>query len=200
MNVIVEYLDLWSTLQNVILNDQPDRTVWRWTPDGLYTAKSAYAMLHAGSAEFRGHGLIWKTWAPLEVKVFLWLAFRKRHWTADWRARHGLEARQECYLCDQAPETIDHIIAVCPFSREIWFHVLQALQRTLPASSQTVLAWWRSLRSMFTKDWRTGMDSLFALVSWQMWKERNARCFREATATVSELLQIIKSEAHQQTG
>jgi hypothetical protein len=32
-------------------------------------------------------------------------------------------------------------------------------------------------------------------VSWQVWKERNARCFRDATATIAEMLQIIKMEA-----
>ena len=53
--------------------------------------------------------LIWKTWAPLKVKIFLWLAFRRRHWTGDRRRRHGLETREHCYLCDQAPETIDHV-------------------------------------------------------------------------------------------
>ena len=39
-----------------------------------------------------GHKLIWKTWAPLRIKIFLWLAFRRRHWTGDRRLRHGLEA------------------------------------------------------------------------------------------------------------
>ena len=39
------------------------------------------------------------------------------------------------------------------------------------------------------------MDSLFALTSWIIWKERNARCFREAATTVPELLMIIKVEA-----
>ena len=122
---------------------------------------------------------------------------KRRHWTVDRRARRGLEARELCYLCDQGQETIDHIIVVCPLSREVWFHVLRALQQNLPAPSQTALAWWHSLRSMFTGDRRTGMDSLFALVSWQLWKERNARCFREVTATVTDLLQIIKAEADQ---
>jgi hypothetical protein len=28
--------------------------------------------------------------------IFLWLAFRRRHSTADRRARHGLEAKEEC--------------------------------------------------------------------------------------------------------
>jgi hypothetical protein len=39
------------------------------------------------------------------------------------------------------------------------------------------------------------LDSLFALVSWQVWKERNARCFRQAPSSMNELLQIIKAEA-----
>jgi hypothetical protein len=55
--------------------------------------------------------LIWKAWALLRVKIFLWLAFKRMHRTGDRRARHGLEAREMCYLCDQARETIDHILA-----------------------------------------------------------------------------------------
>ena len=39
------------------------------------------------------------------------------------------------------------------------------------------------------------MDSLFGLVSWQVWKERNARCFRDSPSTVIELLQLVKEEA-----
>lgn len=56
-----EYLDLWEATHDVILGDQPDKVKWRWTPDGLYTSKSTYKMLHAGSVRFRGHSLIWKT-------------------------------------------------------------------------------------------------------------------------------------------
>jgi hypothetical protein len=41
------------------------------------------------------------------------------------------------------------------------------------------------------------MDSLFALASWQLWKEWNARCFRESPSSVAGLLQIIKAEAEQ---
>jgi hypothetical protein len=44
---------------------------------------------------------------------------------------------------------------------------------------------------------RKGMDSLFTLTSWQIWKERNTRCFKEAATTVPDLLLIIKVEANQ---
>jgi len=116
---LTDFLHLWAIVDSIQLSDQPNKTIWRWTADGVYSAKSAYNMLHIGSITMPGHRLIWKTWAPLRVKIFLWLAMKCRHWTADRRARHGLEARELCYLCDQGQETIDHIIAVCPLSREV---------------------------------------------------------------------------------
>ncbi|XP_066316048.1 uncharacterized protein [Miscanthus floridulus] len=67
---IAEYLDLWEATENISLNDQPDRTVWRWSPDGNYSAKSADRMMHVGSVPFRGHLLIWETWAPLRLTVY----------------------------------------------------------------------------------------------------------------------------------
>ena len=57
------------------------------------------------------------------------------------------------------------------------------------------LAWWRRIKSLANGQRRKGLDTLFALVSWQVWKERNARCFRDASATIVELLQLIKMEA-----
>lgn len=44
-------------------------------------------MLHRGSIKMAGHKFIWKTWAPLQVKIFLWLAPKRRYWTADRRAK-----------------------------------------------------------------------------------------------------------------
>jgi hypothetical protein len=89
---LAECLNLSAAVENINLSDRPDKTVWRWTPDGTYSAKSAYTSLHVGVIKFRGHSLIWKSWAPLRVKIFLWLAFKKRQWTNDRRAWHGLEA------------------------------------------------------------------------------------------------------------
>lgn len=162
---------------------------------GEYSAKSAYMMLHAGSTTFLGHKLIWETWAPLKVKIFLWLAFKRRHWTGDRRRRHGLDAWELCYLCDQAEETIDHILASCPVTREVWFFALQAFGKQLPQTASSTFQWWRTLRRLFHGDQRPGLDSLFAIISWTIWKERNARCFRGAAAAISDLLQLIKGEA-----
>lgn len=192
---VIEYLHLWNAVQHVVLGDQHDKLIWSWSPDGRYSARSAYRMLHSGAIAFRGHSLIWRTWAPLRVKIFLWLTFKRKHWTADRRARHGLPATDAYYLCDQEAETIDHLIIRCPFTREIWHFVLQVVGLQLPPGAHTTIAWWRRVRRLADGPRRKGLDSLFALVSWQVWKERNARCFRNAATTVPEMLQLIKIEA-----
>ena len=187
---IADYLALWDILEAIVLNDQLDATIWRWTPSGSYTARSAYAMLHEGAIQFRGHNLIWKTWAPLRVKIFLWLAFRRRHWTGDC-PRHGLEARERCYLCDHAQETIDHIVVSYPYTREVLNLIYQAFGRVFPPATQSIIKWWRRVRADWTGSRRSGIDSLFALISWEVWKQRNACCFRDAAVTPADLLPII---------
>ena len=99
VQAIADYLQLWSRLAVVQLQpDQDDQCIWRWTSNGQYSAKSAYMMLNQGLSTFSGHKLIWQTWTTLKVKIFLWLAFRQRHWMADRRERHDLETHTQIAL------------------------------------------------------------------------------------------------------
>jgi hypothetical protein len=62
-------------------------------------------MLHAGAVRFQGHRLIWKTWAPLRVKIFLWLAFRRR---LDSRPTKATRARCQGLLLPMRPRARDN--------------------------------------------------------------------------------------------
>lgn len=42
---------------------------------------------------------------------------------------------------------------------------------------------------------KKGPDSIFALVAWELWGERNARCFRGASAQVPRMLAVLKPSA-----
>jgi hypothetical protein len=75
----------------------------------------------------------------------------------------------------EKPETIDHIIVECPFTRQVWCRILQALGSQLPPASDTITTAWRRLRAGWNGQQKAGIDSLLALVSWQIWKERKAR-------------------------
>lgn len=193
IQVIAEFLRLWDALLHIELSEADDRLVWRWMESGCYTSRSAYRALHLGSHPVRGCDRVWATWAPLRVKLFLWIALRRRHWTADRRRRHGLDAPDACFLCDQADDTIDHIIAECSFAKQVWWNILTYLGADASLVGRSnIIDWWEAWRSHWHGQKRKGADTLFALVAWELWKERNARLFRDTASPVSQVLSVIK--------
>jgi hypothetical protein len=70
------------------------------------------------------------------------------------------------------------------------------LQDQIQVQKKDVMLWWIRIRKVLPKENRRGFDSLFFLLGWTLWKERNARTFRNDAATPSELLQGIVDEAN----
>ena len=103
---------IYNNFSDVHLNDTYDRTIRRWMTDGQFSAA-----LHSASHPVPGCSLVCDTWAPLRVRMFLWLALRRKQWTADCWLRHGLDANEACFLCGQEPESIDHIVVSCFFKQ-----------------------------------------------------------------------------------
>uniref|UniRef100_A0A453FCJ1 Reverse transcriptase zinc-binding domain-containing protein n=1 Tax=Aegilops tauschii subsp. strangulata TaxID=200361 RepID=A0A453FCJ1_AEGTS len=78
----------------------------RWTTNAQYSASSCYRMMFAGSTTAPFWKIIWRSWAPLNVKFFLWLASQNRCWTADRLAKRGLQHPPVCCLCSQEEESL----------------------------------------------------------------------------------------------
>jgi hypothetical protein len=117
--VLLEYLQLWDTLQDINLqSDIEDTHVWRFTANGQYSAKTTYEAMFVGVTEFSPWERIWKTWAPSKCRFFMWLVARKRCWTADRLAQRGIPHLESCPFCDQVEESIDHLLVACVFSRQ----------------------------------------------------------------------------------
>jgi hypothetical protein len=100
-------------------------------------------------------------------------------------------------MCDQLAETMDHIILGCVFSREVWAACLGRLrlQQVSVVQNQDVMSWWIESRKRLPKQIRRGFDSLFFLVCWSLWKDRNARTFDRSSRQPAALLQAILEEA-----
>jgi hypothetical protein len=162
------------------------------TQSGCCTSKSAYSTFFEGSVKFRPCRLIWRSWAPFCCKFFLWLAvaalanrcwtadrlqvlsaaswllnpvaaLANRCWTADPLAKRGLPHRDSCSLCDQAGETIQHILIGCVFSRKIWALTLQSLHLEAITPNGTELgffSWWARSGKMVPKNIRKGLNTL----------------------------------------
>jgi len=147
---------------------------WVWTDHNQISIPDDAPKLY----HFRCANVVWKTWATLKVKLFLWLAFKGRLWTVERRRCHGLVAATACHLCNQAHETVSHLFVSCPFTSQIWETILRRLDAmSTPSRNNSIQDHWRHARLQFPASVWKGADTLFALVTWQVWKERNARLF-----------------------
>jgi len=154
--------------------ETPDQFRWKFSQDGSYSSKSAYAALFEGSIKFGSWRRIWKTWAPPRCKFFIWLVFHNKVWTADRLARRNLPHPEACPLCDQEDESINHLLVGCAFARQVWAMVLQQLgllQLAPQPTSTRFSGWWKKTTAAVPKEARKGLNSLIILVAWEIWKQ-----------------------------
>ncbi|WVZ97140.1 hypothetical protein U9M48_042695 [Paspalum notatum var. saurae] len=194
VQVLVEYLQLWNLVDEMLQPDTDDKHVWRLSRHATYSSKSAYDAFFVGSITFGPWRRVWKTWAPLKCKFFAWLVIKNRVWTADRLAKRGLPHPAVCPLCDQAEETIQHILISCVFARQVWTLILQEL--SLPAivlqpGCTRFSNWWcQSIKSV-DKNLRKGLNSLILLVAWEIWKHRNKCVFEGVVPCVQQVRRAV---------
>jgi hypothetical protein len=100
-----QFVKLWSLVQQVsLLEGRRDAIVWTLTPDGKYSAQSAYNVQFLGRIKQPHLERVWKVRAEGKVQMFLWLLLQNRKWTAERLRDRGLQHDDRCCLCDQAFE------------------------------------------------------------------------------------------------
>lgn len=146
--------------------------------------------------ELLGARELWRTRAPPKVKMFFWLALHRRLWMAARRKRHDLQESDACALCDQHPETVQHLFLGYVFARQVWLGLLLPLQlqELSPLGEQDIATWWIQQRRRIDVASRPLFDSLFLLVAWCIWKERNARMFSRSASTPDEVVVLARRE------
>jgi hypothetical protein len=106
-----QYVSLRIRLQGVRLYQEiADKFIWKWSSSHLYSASSAYLAFFHGQCALLGAKYLSKMVAPACCKFFMWLALLDRCWTSDRRQRHNLDSNGLCAFCDQATETVSHLV------------------------------------------------------------------------------------------
>jgi hypothetical protein len=69
------------------------------------------------------------------------------------RRRHGLQDSYTCIICNQAVETMDHIILGCVFSKEVWSACLRSfrLHDLVLIQEGDIMVWWTDSRRRLPK-------------------------------------------------
>jgi hypothetical protein len=143
--MLMQYIDLWLRLQhNQPAPKWPDAFTWRWEASGLYSCHSSYKSLCSGQTSILGTKELWKVRAPRKCIFFLWLTTLGHSWTSKRCHRHHFWDLVDYAFCAQALEHIDHLLARCPFRREVWFLTFRRYgwRDQTPAPNDTMSAWW----------------------------------------------------------
>jgi hypothetical protein len=198
VEVLADYLDLWDAITTVNINPhREDKHIFRFAHNGKYSAKVAYESLFIGSTYFEHCDRVWHSWSPPKCKFFLWLVALQRCWTADRLQRRGLDHPDQCPLCDQEMETIDHLLVRCVFARNYWFKLLTKvnLQNFTPyVYEENTMIWWKRCSDQLHGIARKGLNSLISLGLWILWKHRNACVFDGLSPCLNEAIKRTEEE------
>lgn len=78
----------------------------------------------------------------------MWLVAHDRRWMADRLARRGLPHPERCPHCDQAEESINHLLLSCVFAGDFWFRLFHrvGLQILAPRIGEELFDdWWEKI-------------------------------------------------------
>jgi hypothetical protein len=119
---------LFSTLNEIQLNDDKDTISWKWITSGEYSAASAYDAQFLGAFPLFKASSIWQAKTELKCCFFAWLALLGRALTTDNLMKKNWTCDPCCPLCFREPETNNHILTECNFTEAVWDRVAHSFQ------------------------------------------------------------------------
>ncbi|KAI5336490.1 hypothetical protein L3X38_015758 [Prunus dulcis] len=163
-----------------------DRLVWPWVKSGNFTVKSGYnwivnqnircPLAHAQSSHtisLDTWKIIWESKTLPKVKQFLWRAVSNILPSFLNLYKRRLSTSHLCPICLESPESIEHMLVLCPWTACVWFG--SAIGYRVDLQNFTSLdRWLGSLlrgESMFSPNSRWIL-SVVAFTCWHIWKAR----------------------------
>jgi hypothetical protein len=110
-----QWYELAHKLNQVILKEENDVVMWRWTTSMKFSMKSIYKQLskHEFGPSFKR---IWKAKLPEKIKVFMCLVEQNAILTKDNLLKKKWQGSPDCYMCGK-PESVDHLFFSCPVAK-----------------------------------------------------------------------------------
>ena len=119
---------------------QPDKLIWVGTKNGRFSIRSAYHMakrheeVEEGSCSNRDSdkafwNMIWRIKVPRAVQHFLWKACNNILSTKENLYKRRITEDSLCPLCQNATETVSHILWSCESSKDVWVECCRSLQK-----------------------------------------------------------------------
>lgn len=158
--------------------DGPDIVHWSHASNGQFSIKSAYGKITRitwNARDTRWKDVL-KYQGPQRVGFFLWLICKQRLLTNSERVRRGIGQNTVCSICQHHLEDTLHVLQDCPATKEMWMQLIPINWRP-----QTETPW----------------GSLFGLIAWRLWKNRNFFVFQDLAWNITETIETSLCWARQ---
>ena len=122
---------------NVIQSNRADTLIWKLTPLGNFTLKSAWDFIRSKGQPNSLAGAIWKQASPPSANLIGWKIL-KGDLPMDCTFRNmGISMVSKCVLCCNETESVQHVFCDCVFAKSIWYKLsslfgLQLIDKEAP--------------------------------------------------------------------
>ncbi|WZZ40579.1 hypothetical protein YC2023_036838 [Brassica napus] len=182
-----------ETLQ-VILSTLPvpcdtngsDVYLWRNQSGGFGTSFSSrvtWERIRTPLPSVQWHSVVWFKEEIPRCSFISWTAFLGRLPTRDRLISWGIYVPPGCVLCSSADETHDHLFFECTFASAAWLRFCGRYMVAPPASLTAVVDICRNLQGPHAQRAVIILKLLSQVIAYNLWRERNARIFRDVSLT-----------------
>lgn len=181
-------------LTTVNLTTEPDYFEWEigGRVSNTYSTGAVYTYLRGPVIEVDWAEVVWNSYGIPRQNFHTWLVLLDRCPTRDRMLRWGLTVSPLCLLCNNAPESRNHLYFDCNFAFDLWALSARRCGITPNRSWQDTISQLRNLPSgRLSKPHR-----LLVLLAWQstiywLWHERNERLHSNTFRSVDSIFKTI---------
>ncbi|XP_028784473.1 uncharacterized protein LOC114740485 [Neltuma alba] len=160
-----------------------DRLIWLRSRDGFYSVKMGYRVAKEKAEKMEKKDPttsykpskslwsgIWRIKMPPKVLHFIWRAINSALATKEALFRRKCSCSPMCDICQIHPESVEHMLFLCPWAQKCWF----GSPLTLKFKEVGLSSFGRWLEEWLQMKECPGNDeiALFAGICWGIWKAR----------------------------
>ena len=165
-----------------------DSYCWASNRTGVYSVKSGYELIYwlenkdkftapsVSPSLFQILEECWKIKTAPKIQVFMWKSIKGAVAVSDRLQTRGIRIYDGCLLCGAEEETINHILFLCPYARQVW--ALSNVPIPSEGYKSTVHDNFKYLFSL-RKNGKISVEiqAVFPWIIWFLWKNRNKLLF-----------------------
>ncbi|XP_022014620.1 uncharacterized protein LOC110914107 [Helianthus annuus] len=193
MQELDQLISCHRMVSGTVLNEYEDSWLWNNQLKNL-SVQDIKGWVRSGTSQELVSTFRWCRWLPAKCNIFMWRACLDRIPTkVALRRRNIVTGDSLCVFCDNAEETVDHLLTECRFVQGVWSGIAHwcHLPPIFLFSTQDVQALVDHVGCPSRK--KEVILGILVITCWRIWKARNEKAFKMINVKIAQVISDIKS-------